>query len=95
LVAAFGAAAAVRALASHSNDETAKTPVTVTDCKGPVRVILSREQAIAFMEERGDPVPAALRRNEPPVEDVVIELREGPPGEGTAFAPTDPLHTDC
>jgi hypothetical protein len=93
-VAAVGAAA-VGALASESDDEAIKTPLTVTDCEGPVRVILSREQAIAFMEERGDPVPPTLRRNEPPVEEVVIELREGPPGEGTEFAPTDPLHTDC
>lgn len=70
-------------------------PFTVTDCLGPVRAILSREDAIAFMERRGDPVPEALRDNNPPVEEVVIELREGPPGEPTPYAPLNPLHTDC
>ncbi len=93
-VAAVGAAA-LGALASESEDEAIKTPLTVTDCEGPVRVILSREEALAFLRERGDPAPVGLQRNDPPVKEVVIELREGPPGEGTEFAPTDPLHTDC
>ncbi len=93
-VAAVGAAA-VGELASASEDEALTTPLTVTDCKGPVRVILSREEAIAFMKERGDPIPPGLVQNEPRVDQVVIELREGSPGEPTPYAPIDALQTDC
>jgi hypothetical protein len=93
-VAAVGAAV-IGTGESSPQDTRIETPFTVTDCEGPVRVILSRDEAIAFLEQRGDPVPKSLRRNEPPVEQVVIELREGPPGEPTPFAPVDPLRTDC
>ena len=88
-------AAAVGALPSRSTDETITTPLTVADCKGPVRVILPREEAIAFMEQRGDPVPQGLRWNEPGVDQVVIELREGAPGEPAAYDPVDPLQVEC
>ena len=94
LVAAVGAAVA-SALASDGDVASIRTPTTVTDCRGPVRVILDREDAIAFLEARDDPVPTALRRNDPPVEQVVIELREGSPGGWTPYAPEDPLRTDC
>ena len=87
--------AVVGAIASESKGEAIKTPLTVTDCKGPVRVILSREDAIAFMKDRGDPVPEGLRRNDPPIDEVVIDLREAPPDGPTSYVPLDPLSTDC
>ena len=93
-VAAVGAAV-IGARESSSQDTRIETPFTVTDCDGPVRAILSRDEAIAFLEKRGDPIPESLQRSEPPVEQVVIELREGPPGEPTPYDPVDPLQTDC
>ena len=93
---AFAAAAAVGVVVPRSNDEATKTPLTVTDCEGPVRLILSREEAIAFLKERGAKSYALSGPfNRPPGEKVVIELRERPPGQPTPYAPVDPLQTDC